>query len=345
MAQHILREALTFDDVLIIPGESGIEPREASLQTAAYRGGLPILPFLSAAMDRVTGAELAIALAKAGGLGVLHRNCTVAEQVRMVAKAKRTGASVLAACGPFDTVRATALVKAGVDALVVDCAHSHNRRVLESARDLKRTLRVPLIVGNVATAKAAEAVCSFADAVKVGVGPGSICTTRLVSGVGMPQFTAICDVARVARRRGIPVIADGGMRNSGDIAKAFAAGASAVMLGNLFAGTKEAPGRVVQRGGIRVKEYRGMGSRAVIESSSGKERYLGEGRKAVPEGVEGFVPYQGSVADVVATLSSGVQVAMGYVGAKTLPEFQKRATFVRITQAGIRENGAHSLSD
>ena len=343
MAKDNFYEALTFDDVLIVPRASGIEPHEASLQTAAYRGGLLMVPFLSAAMDRVTEAPLAIALGKAGGLGVLHRNCTVAEQAAMVRKVKKAKVMVAAACGPFDEARAKALVAAGADALVVDCAHGHNTNVLASAKRLKHSLRIPLVVGNIATAEAARAACAFADAIKVGVGPGSICTTRIVSGVGMPQFTAVREVAQVARKYGVPVIADGGLKTSGDIAKALAAGASAVMLGNLFAGTDEAPGRVVVRDGVRVKEYRGMGSKAVIESRSGSERYLTNGRKAVPEGVEGFVPYRGKVRDVVAELASGVQVSMGYVGARSLGVFQKKARFVRVTPAGRIENGAHSL--
>ena len=337
------QEALTFDDVLIVPGKSSIEPADASLQSAPYRGALLSVPFLSAAMDRVTESRVAIALAKAGGLGVLHRNCSVATQVAMVRDVKKNGAKVAAACGPFDEERAEALAAASVDALVIDCAHGHNTRVLASARRIKRQLKLPVIVGNIATAEAARDACTFADAVKVGVGPGSICTTRLVSGVGVPQFSAILEVARVAKPMGVPVVADGGMRNSGDIAKALAAGASAVMLGNLFAGTDEAPGRVVKRGGERFKEYRGMGSRAVIESRSGAERYLTKGRIAVPEGVEGLVPYRGSIADVVAELASGVQVAMGYVGAATIPEFQRRARFVRISSASIVENSPHSL--
>jgi len=342
MARQKFPEAFTFDDVLIRPSSSSIEPREASLQTSLAGVALKV-PFLSAAMDRVTGAKLAIVLGKLGGLGVLHRNCTTDEQCAMVREVKEAKVPVAAACGPFDLERARALTRAGADILCVDCAHGHNLNVLKGARRIKRELKVPLIVGNIATAEGARAACAFANAVKVGVGPGSICTTRLVSGVGMPQFSAILEVVGVAKKRGVPVIADGGMSNSGDIAKALAAGATAIMSGNMFAGTLETPGRITRRDGLRVKEYRGMGSRAVIESYSGSERYLTKGRFAVPEGVEGFVPYRGPIADVVAELASGVQVAMGYVGARNLEEFRKRAQFVRITPASVLENRPHSL--
>lgn len=338
----------TFDDVLILPAKSSIEPGQASLATTVARGLSLHRPFLSAAMDRVTDEKTAIALGKAGGLGVIHRNCTIVEEAKMVEKAKKAGVHVAASCGPFDKERAKALARAGADAIVIDCAHGHNTNVLKSAKAIKASLkRIPLIVGNIATGAAARDIIAmkFADGIKVGVGPGSICTTRIVSGVGVPQLSAVIDAVRVAKKAGIPVIADGGMRTSGDIAKALAAGASAVMLGNLFAGTKEAPGKVVVRGGKKFKEYRGMGSRAVIESSSGGSRYLTSGRKAVPEGVEAYIPYGGTVADVVAELSSGVQVSMGYVGAKNLTEFAKKARFIRVTLASTAESNPHSLSE
>ncbi len=344
MASKLYGEGLTFDDVLLRPAASAIEPAEASLHTQIAGVALAV-PFLSAAMDRVTESAMAIALGKLGGLGVLHRNCTVEEQVAMVGEVKRSGAQVAAACGPFDAVRAAALEKAGCDIVVIDCAHGHNVKVLACAKKIKKSLtHAKLIFGNIATAEAARAACTFADAVKVGVGPGSICTTRLVSGVGVPQLSAILEVASVASKKLVPVIADGGMRTSGDIAKALAAGASAVMLGNVFAGTDEAPGKVVTKNGVRFKEYRGMGSRAVIESSSGKERYLTGGRKAVPEGVEALVPYRGSVGEIVASLASGVQVGMGYVGARTLRAFAAKARFMRITSAAVAEGRPHSLA-
>lgn len=338
-----LIEGFTFDDVLIRPAASAMEPSEASLKTAI--AGIPLaLPFLSAAMDRVTEARMAIALGKLGGLGVIHRNCSVEEQARMVRDVKAAGVPVAAACGPFAVERAQALDEAGCDAIVIDCAHGHNLNVVASAKKIKKSLKkAKMIYGNIATGEAAKAVVGFVDAVKVGVGPGSICTTRVISGVGVPQLSAVMDVAAVCIQKKVPVIADGGIRNSGDIAKALAAGASAVMCGNMFAGTDETPGKIVKKGADMYKEYRGMGSAAVIKSASGKERYFTHGRKAVPEGVEALVPYKGPVGEIVASLASGVQVGMGYVGAKTLAEFRKNVRFIRITHASIAEGKPHSL--
>lgn len=344
MAAKVITEAYTFDDVLIRPAASRMEPSEASLKIKI--AGIELqLPFLSAAMDRVTESSMAIALGQMGGLGVIHRNCSVDEQVKMVREAKDAGVSVAAACGPFHVERAKALDAAKCDVIVIDCAHGHNLNVIESAKRIRKGLKhAKMIFGNIATAEAAKAACMFADAIKVGVGPGSICTTRLISGVGVPQLSAVLEAVSVAAKKKVPVIADGGIRNSGDIAKALAAGASAVMIGNLLAGTDEAPGNVVELDGKKYKEYRGMGSKSVIETAAGKERYFTHGRKAVPEGVEALVPYKGPASEIVAELASGLQVGMGYVGAKNIPEFSKKAEFIRITHASIAEGKPHSLA-
>ena len=344
MSTKILKEGFTFDDVLIRPGASQMEPAEASLKTHVAGIALSV-PFLSAAMDRVTEAAMAITLGKLGGLGVIHRNCSIEEQTKMVREVKKAGVPAAAACGPFAADRAKPLDEAGCHAIVTDCAHGHNLNAVARATKIKKSLKhAKMIFGNIATGEAAKAACTFADAVKVGVGPGSICTTRLISGVGVPQLSAVLEVAAVSKKYKVPVIADGGICTSGDIAKALAAGASAVMLGNLFAGTDETPGRIVEKGGKKFKEYRGMGSQAVIKSASGSERYFTNGRKAVPEGVEALVPYKGPVGEIIAELASGVQVGMGYVGARTIPEFERKVQFIRITHAAIAEGKPHSLS-
>jgi len=338
-------EYLTFDDVLIKPGASEVEPREANVETAIARGFFVSVPILSAAMDTVTGAEMAIALGKVGGLGIIHRSCTLEEEVAMVFKTKKAGVRVGAACSPFDIERARALVQAGADVIAIDSAHGHNANVIDGAKKIRKVIGdAKLLVGNIATKEAAKELVKFADGIKVGIGPGSICTTRIVSGVGVPQFSAIQEVAQIAKKYGVPIIADGGIRNSGDIAKALAAGASAVMLGNLLASTDAAPGKLVTKNGTQLKEYRGMGSRAVLKKGKANDRYLGKSNAIVPEGVSGFVPYKGTLESVVELLVGGLRVSMGYVGGKNITEFQKRAQFIRISPTSLRENSPHSLS-
>ncbi len=342
---------LTFDDVLLIPQESAISPREADVSSYAAKG-LPLnLSLLSAAMDTVTDARFAAALGEAGGMGVLHRNCTIAQQAEMLREVKRiVGANgrspvqVAAAVGPTDLERALALDKAGVDAIVFDSAHIHKSSSVAAAKTLKKNIKAKLIVGNMATAEAARAFLGVADGFKVGVGPGSICTTRIVAGVGVPQLTAIIEVARVAKQKGVPVIADGGIRHSGDIVKALAAGASAVMLGSLFAGTDEAPGKKAIIEGVAHKTYRGMGSLGAMEVGQSSDRYFQKGsKKYVPEGVEGAVPLKGPLAEVLNQLVGGLRSGMGYVGARNIVELQRKARFIRITEAGRRESHPHSV--
>jgi len=341
-------EALTFDDVLLVPQYSEVIPKEAELSTQVTRNHSLNIPVLSAAMDTVTGWEMAVALGKLGGLGVLHRNMDPVKQADAVARVKREGLLAAAAVGTGEThaKRADILVEAGVDILVVDTAHGHSKRVLETVSSLKRRHpHTDVLAGNIATEEGARALTEAgADGIKVGIGPGSICTTRIVAGVGIPQLSAILWSSRFAHTAGIPLIADGGMRHSGDAVKALAAGASALMFGSLFAGTDEAPGHLVTVGGRKMKAYRGMGSAgAMAEGSS--DRYFQEGAgKFVPEGVEGYVPYKGPLADVVFELIGGIRSGMGYLGARNIPALWEQRQFVRITGNGLRESHPHDIS-
>jgi IMP dehydrogenase len=476
LEEKFAREGLTFDDVLLVPAESHVLPNDVSTRTRLTREIELAVPLVSAAMDTVTEARLAIALARAGGIGILHRNLSIEDQVREVDRVKRSESGMIVdpvTLRPDDVVadalevmrtyhisgvpitddegrlvgiltnrdlrfqederqpvsalmtsrelvtapvgttleqarailarnrveklpvvdaegrlrglitvkdiqkridhplatkdehgrlrvgaavgvgsdahdRAGALVEAGVDVLVLDTAHGHSRNVLEMARRLRRW-DVQLVAGNVATAEAAEALIDAGvDAVKLGVGPGSACTTRVVAGVGVPQITAIYECARVAGPAGVPLIADGGVTASGDVAKAIAAGADTVMLGSLFAGTDEAPGDVVVSHGERFKEYRGMGSLGAMKARSfSKDRYfqgdVEDVDKLVPEGIEGRVPYKGPVTNVIQQLVGGLRQAMGYCGAATIEDL-KQARFVRITSAGLRESHPHDIT-
>ena len=472
-----IREGLTFDDVLLEPGRSEVMPGEVNTETKFTREISLNIPIVSAAMDTVTESRLAIAMAQAGGMGILHRNLTVEEQADQVREVKRyesgmvinpltinpdttlreikeitarrkisgfpvvepgTGKLVgilthrdmrfeidqnipasalmttenlatireganpaearallqrrkierlvvvdeayravglitvkdmdkaeaypLAAkdpqgrllVGAASTVgdvgyeRSMALVDAGVDVVVIDTAHGHSVHVARAVERIKReTNRVQIVAGNVATYEGAKALIDAgADAVKVGIGPGSICTTRIVAGIGVPQLTAIIDAVRAAAGDGVPVIADGGIKYSGDIAKAIAAGASSAMMGSMFAGVDEAPGEVFLYQGRSYKAYRGMGSVGAMARGSA-DRYfqkeVTDALKLVPEGIEGQVAYKGHIAAIIHQLVGGIRAAMGYVGAETIPEFQSKARFIRITGAGLRESHVHDV--
>ncbi|WP_225765673.1 IMP dehydrogenase [Inquilinus sp. Marseille-Q2685] len=471
------RDALTFDDVLLVPQASSILPAEADTRTRLTKRIELGIPLLSAAMDTVTEAPLAIAMAQAGGIGVIHRNLDIERQAEEVRKVKRfesgmvvnpitigpnaslaealalmdrhgisgipvvedsgklvgilTNRDVRFATNPTQPVRelmtkdklvtvregvgkdeakrllhqnriekllvvdqdyrciglitvkdivkaqlhpnackdeqgrlrvaaatgtgdkgisrAEALFDAGVDVLVLDTAHGHSEGVLKSVERARRlTNSTQLVAGNVATADAAKALIDAgADAVKVGIGPGSICTTRMVAGVGVPQLTAVMDVVEACRKAGIPVISDGGIKYSGDLAKAIAAGADVVMLGSLFAGTDEAPGEVILYQGRSYKSYRGMGSLGAMARGSA-DRYfqqeVSDTLKLVPEGVEGRVPYKGPIANVIHQLVGGLKAAMGYTGSRTIADLHQRAEFVRITNAGLRESHVHDIT-
>ena len=338
--------ALTFDDVLLIPQESDIAPSEVDVRSQLTKNIVLKNPLVSAAMDTVTETKMAIALAKEGGIGILHRNCTIEEQIAMVQAVKKERKDLLvgAAVGPHDITRAKSLDEAGADVISIDCAHAYKPSIIEDARKIKNALKAELIVGNIATAEAARSFIPFADALKVGVGGGSICTTRIVSGVGVPQLTAIMDVAKVARIKQVPVIADGGIRFSGDIVKALAAGADTVMLGSLFAGTDETPGEILTIQGKKYKSYRGMGSFAAMQKGKATDRYSRKGsEKHVAEGVEALIPYKGSIGGVVFQLLGGLRAGMGYVGAKNIGELYRKAKFVQITEAGRTESHPHSI--
>ncbi|MBA3245334.1 MAG: IMP dehydrogenase [Actinobacteria bacterium] len=472
------KEGLTFDDVLLLPAESSVLPNDVRTATRLTRTIALELPIVSAAMDTVTGARLAIALAREGGLGIVHRNLSIADQVAEVDKVKRSESGMIVepvtlrpddsvadaralmeryhisgvpitdangllvgiltnrdlrfesnlrqpvsalmtaedlvtapvgttledaneilrrhkieklpvvdgegrlrglitvkdirkriefplstkdergrlrvgaavGVGPDAFERAAALVDAEVDVLVVDTAHGHSSGVVEMVRQIKDRFEIEVIAGNIVTAEGAEALIDAgADAVKCGVGPGSICTTRVVAGVGVPQVTAVFDVAEAASRHGVPVIADGGLTSSGDIAKAIAAGADTVMLGSMLAGTDESPGDVILVQGERFKEYRGMGSLGAMKAGSfSKDRYyqgdVEDVDKLVPQGIEGRVPYKGRLEPILHQLLGGLRQAMGFCGAATIEELQREARFVRITGAGLRESHPHDVT-
>lgn len=340
----ILPLALTFDDVLLVPQESEVRPSQVDISTMLTKKQRLVIPIITAAMDTITDGAMAAAIAAEGGMGMLHRNCTIAEQLAMLKIAKSLGATIVgAAIGPHDEDRALALDKAGVDVITIDCASAHKPSIVAAARAIKKKIKASLVVGNIATAAAARAYFGIADALKVGVGPGSICTTRIVAGVGVPQLTAIMDVARVCKTKHIPVIADGGIRYSGDITKALAAGASTVMVGSLVSGTTEAPGELITLNGKKFKRFRGMGSLGAMSSVSADRYQQQDSNKYVPEGIEAVVPFKGPLHDVIFQLLGGLRSGMGYTGAKTIPDLASRAIFIQISDAGRRESHPHSV--
>jgi IMP dehydrogenase len=360
---------LTFDDVLLKPGYAGFSRSDISLATTLTRHITLSAPLVSAPMDTVTESKLAIALGKFGGIGIIHRNLSIKDQAAEVAKVKKAKQLVGAAVGssPGYEARVEALVKAGVDVIVVDSAHGFSKFVIEATEFIKKHHKVDVIAGNIATAEGAEALIKAgADGLRVGMGPGAICTTRIVSGMGVPQLTAIIESAKVARKHGVPVIADGGINYFGDITKALAAGASSVMMGRLFAATEESPGEVVEftrdqvparfrsivKGAetYKFKSYRGMGSIGAMERGkkiSSEDEFHGKSYSGksvlVAEGVEGLVPCSGDLDDVAATMIEGVRSGFYYVGAKSIAELWDTAVLRRITSASLSESHPHDL--
>lgn len=360
-----VKEGLTFDDVLLIPAESHVLPNDVDLKVQLTSSLKLNLPFISAGMDTITEHEMAIAMAQAGGLGVIHKNMTIANQANEVKLVKNTEVTsekaavdndhrllVAAAVGvTTDTFeRASALIDAGANAIVIDTAHGHSAGVLRKISEIRAKFpNINLIAGNVATAAGTRALYDAGvDVVKVGIGPGSICTTRVVAGVGVPQITAIYDAANVAREYGKTIIADGGIKYSGDIVKALAAGGNAVMLGSMFSGTHETPGQIFEKQGQKFKAYRGMGSVGAMSQAHGSsDRYfqggVNEANKLVPEGVEACVTYKGYVKEVIFQLIGGLRAGMGYVGAPDLAALIENAQFVRITNARLVESHPHDV--
>ena len=362
----VKKEALSFDDVLIEPAYSGIAPADAILETRLGMLHLKI-PIFSSAMDTVTEHKMAAAIAKLGGIGILHRNMTPQEQAQQVMSVKsltlEDGALACAALDESNRLligaavgtgdeaieRAKLLIEVNVDVIVIDTAHGHSSMVLStlerlSALNAKSTNKIDIVVGNSATSKAAtDLINAGAKIIKVGIGPGSICTTRIMSGVGVPQLSAVMEVKEVCSKFGVSVIADGGIKNSGDIAKAIVAGGDAVMIGGLIAGTKEAPGDVIDRNGVMYKFYRGMGSESAMKAGSASRYFQDAKAKLVPQGVEGLVRYSGELKEVLFQYIGGLRAAMGYTGCKTILEMHK-AHFVKITNAGMKESQPHSLA-
>jgi IMP dehydrogenase len=345
-----INEALTFDDVLLLPQYSSILPADTNLSVKLSKTINLKLPFLSSAMDTVTESKMAIAMAKNGGIGVIHRNLDIKKQCNEIKKVKKLNFQVGAAIGTSqnELVRAKNLIDSGVDMIVVDTAHGHSINVIKMLNKIKKfNKKITLCVGNIATGSAAKMLYnSGADILKVGIGPGSICTTRMVAGIGVPQISAILEVKEALRKKKVKIISDGGIKFSGDIAKALAAGADAIMMGSIFAGTDESPGKKFKYKGKFYKHYRGMGSIGAMSSGSANryfQKNFKDKSKFVPEGVEGRVEYKGSVSKIIYQLKGGLRSSMGYIGAQNLDQISKNAKFIKITKAGFYESMVHSV--
>jgi IMP dehydrogenase len=345
-----IKEALTFDDVLLLPKYSNVLPSNTSIFLNLTKKISLKVPFFTSAMDTVTESRMAIAIAKEGGMGIIHRNLNVKDQSKEVKKVKDEKLLVGAAIGTNreDLDRAKSLVSNGVDLIVIDTAHGHSKKVLNTLSKIKKIIKnIPVCVGNIATGDAAKKLYnSGADIIKVGIGPGSICTTRMVAGIGVPQISAIMEVKKALNKKKIKIISDGGIKFSGDIAKALAAGADAIMMGSIFAGTDESPGKKFKIKDKTYKVYRGMGSIGAMSAGSANryfQKNFKDKSKFVPEGVEGRVEFKGKVSDIIYQLQGGLRSSMGYIGARNLKEIYKKAKFIKITKAGFYESMVHSV--
>jgi len=369
-SNKIIGHGITYDDVLLVPGYSDFKRQDISLKTQLTKTIQLDAPFVSAPMDTVTESDLATALAKEGGIGIIHRNLTIADQADHVQKVKKqnllVGAAIGASKGSIE--RAKALINAEVDALVIDSAHGYADYIIETIKELKSLFpNLQIIAGNIATYDGAKALIDAgADGLRVGMGPGAICTTRIISGMGVPQITAILETTRATKESGVPIIADGGINYSGDMVKAVAAGASTVMMGSMFASCQEAPGEKVEltpdqvpsrfksilkqnKKSYTFKSYRGMGSIGAMKKGTkikSEDEFHGKSyadRVLVAEGVEGLVPVRGSVKAILEQATGGIRSGMYYVGTKTITELQKNGVFSQITQASLSESHPHDI--
>ncbi|HAM63744.1 MAG: guanosine monophosphate reductase [Firmicutes bacterium GWF2_51_9] len=362
----VIKEGYTFDDLLLVPAFSQVVPAKVVLSTRLTSKIMLKIPVVSAAMDTVTEDRMAIALAKAGGLGFIHKNLSVERQAQMVRNVKEAALDLMqdaavddngrllvgaaVGVGEKNIERVKALVEAGVDIIAVDSAHGHSIGVIETVRAIHQLYPdLDLVGGNIVTAEAAMALIEAgANVVKVGVGPGSICTTRVVAGVGVPQLTAVNDVYQIAKEHKVGVIADGGIKFSGDVVKALAAGADVVMMGGLLAGCEETPGEILDVYGKKVKTYVGMGSLSAMQRGSSDRYFQGgqtELKKLVPEGIEATVPYKGPIAEVLYQMMGGLRSGMGYCGCETVESLKVNAKFVKITNAGLKESHPHDVDN
>ena len=346
-----IKEAFTFDDVTLAPKYSEILPAEADTSIILTKFLKLKIPLLSSAMDTITESKMAIAMAKAGGLGIIHRNLNIKKQIQEIKKVKKLKLLVGAAvgAGPNEFKRAEAVLKENIDMIVVDTAHGHTKKVAEIIKFIKKrkNKKTALCAGNIATAEAAKYLHKLGvDVIKVGIGPGSICTTRLVAGIGVPQLSAILNVKSGVKNQNIKIISDGGIKYSGDLAKAFAAGADAVMIGSLFAGTNETPGKLIKKNGKLFKSFRGMGSVGAMNKGSADRYFQSKQKdvlKYVPEGVEGLARYKGKVSNVIYKLIGGLKSSMGYLGSKKIKYLRKKPQFIKITKAGFYESMVHNV--
>ncbi len=345
-----IKDSLTFDDVSLVPQYSSVLPADTNTNCKLSKSLSLKIPLISSAMDTVTESKMGIAIAKSGGIGVIHRNLSIDKQIIEVQKVKRKNYIVGAAIGvgPNDLERAEELSRINTDLIVIDTAHGHTKKVLTMINKIKKKLKnSTLCVGNIATGKAAKFLAdNGVDIVKVGIGPGSICTTRLVAGIGVPQLSAVIDVKKALKNYKTKIISDGGIKFSGDLAKAIAAGSDAIMIGSLFSGTEESPGKVISYKGKLYKNFRGMGSVGAMNAGSADRYFQKKNKdvaKYVPEGVEGMVKFKGPVKKIIYNLIGGLKSSMGYMGAKSITDLQKKGQFIKISKAGFYESMVHNV--